>query len=111
VISEYPDRIEIILNNLHTPRKWSLIPCPGKYRSFFPGYKVPFILETDIGEITTKVTSDRKGTKIGDPEAGNYIQGGLRPWYDKHRELKEGDRLIIEVIEPKKKRYRLSISK
>jgi len=110
VFSKYADRIEIILNNLHTPRKWGLIPLPREYRSFFPGFKVPFILETDIGEITTKVTSDRKGTKIGDAEAGKYIQGGLKPWYDRHRELKGGNILIIEVIEPKK-RYRLSISK
>lgn len=109
VFSKYADRIEIILNNLHTPRKWGLIPLPRESRSFFPGFKVPFILDTDIGEITTKVTSGSKGTKIGDPEAGNYVQGGLKPWYDRHRELKEGNKLIIEVIEPKK-RYRLSIS-
>lgn len=110
VISKYTDRIEIILNKLHTPRTYSLIPLPKEYRSLFPGYKVPFILETDIGEITTKVTSGRKGTKLGDPEAGNYIQERLKTWYDKHRELKQGDRLIIEVIEPKK-RYSLSISR
>ena len=109
VFSKYADRIEIILNSLHTPRKWGLIPVPKEYRSFFPGYKVPFILDTDIGEIRTKVTSGSKGTKIGDPETGNYIQGGLKPWYDRHRELKEGHKLVIEVIEPKK-RYGLSIS-
>jgi hypothetical protein len=109
VFSKYANRIEIILNNLHTPRKFGLIPLPREYRSFFPGYKIPFILETDIGEIKTKVTSGPKGTKIGDPEAGKYITGGLKPWYESHRELREGNKLIIEVIEPKK-RYRLSIS-
>ncbi len=110
VIPTYTDRIEIILNNLHTPKTYVLIPLPKEHRCFFPGFKVPFILETDIGEITTKVTSGPKGTKFGDPEAGNYIQGGLKTWYDRHRELKDGDRLIIEVVEPMKK-YRLSISK
>lgn len=109
-VSKHANRIEIILNNLHTPRSYGLIPLPREYRSFFPGFKVPFILETDIGEITTKVTSGRKGTKFGDPEAGNYIQGGLNTWYDKHKELKEGNKLIIEVIESKK-RYSLSISR
>jgi hypothetical protein len=109
VFSKYADSIEIILKHLHTPRKWSLIQLPREYRTLFPGYKVPFILETDIGRITTKVTSGPKGTKIGDPEAGQYIAGGLKPWYDAHRELKEGNKLIIEVIEPKKS-YRLSIS-
>ena len=109
-VFQYTDKIEIILNNLHTPKKHGLIPLTKKNRSFFPGFKIPFILDTDIGEIITKVTSAPKGTEIGDPEKGNYIQGGLKPWYDKHRELKEGVKLIIELIEPEK-RYRLSISK
>ncbi|HUU18166.1 MAG TPA: hypothetical protein VMW72_13535 [Sedimentisphaerales bacterium] len=97
------------MKKLHTPKKYALIPIPQKYRSFFPGYKIPFILETNIGEIKTQVTSGPRGTEIGDPEAGKYIQGGLKPWYDTHGELKQGNTLIIEVIEPKK-RYKLSIS-
>lgn len=102
------EKVEILLNNLHTPRKFALIPVPIDYRGFFPGYKVSFILETDIGPITTKVTSAPKDTKIGDPHAGKYIQGGLKPWYDNHEDLKQGNRLVIEVIEPKK-RYRLTV--
>jgi len=101
-------RIEITLRNIYTPTRYALIPLPKEYRDFFPGYKTPFILVTDIGEIRTKVTSARKGTEYGDPEAGNYIYGGLRPWYDKHNDLKEGDELIIEMVEPKK-RYRLKV--
>jgi len=101
-------RIEIILTSIHTPRKFALINLPKEHRSFFPGYKIPFILETDIGEIQTKVTSAPKGTEYGDPKAGNYILGGLKPWYGKHSDLKEEDKLIIEVIEPKK-RYRLKV--
>ncbi|MFH1562055.1 MAG: hypothetical protein ABIF11_01355 [Nitrospirota bacterium] len=109
MLSKNVDRIEIILNKLQTPIKYGLIPLPKKYRSSFPGYKVTFILDTDIGEIKTKVTSGSKGTEIGDLEVGNYIQGGLKPWYDRHRELKEGNKLIIKVIEPME-RYGLSIS-
>ena len=109
VYYKYADRIEIILNNLHSPRKYNLIPISRECRSLFPGYKVSFILNTDIGEVTTNVTAGKGKPEIGDPEAGDYISGGLKPWYDKHRELKEGNKLIIEVIEPKK-RYRLSIS-
>ena len=105
-----PQKIEIILHKIHSPTKYALIPIPKEYRRFFPGYKVPFILETDIGEIMTKVTSAPIDSKPGDPDAGNYIQGGLKPWYNKHRDLKEGDKLIIEVIEPKK-RYRLYVEK
>jgi len=103
--------IEIIINKIHSPRKYGLINLTKKNRGFFPGYKVNFMLETDVGEIVTKVTSaSRPGVQIGDPVEGAYIQGGLKPWYEKHQELKDGDKLIITVIEPKK-RYKLNIVK
>jgi hypothetical protein len=100
--------LEIELKNLYSPRRWALIPVPKKKRRFFPGYKVPFQLVTDIGDITTRVTSAPKGTPIGDPNGGVYIQGGLRKWYDNHPELKDGTKLRIEVLEPGK-RYKLFI--
>jgi hypothetical protein len=109
VFSKYADRIEINMNKKNSPSKWGLIPIPREYRSFFPGYKVDFLLQTDIGELNVKVTSGPKGTRIGDPEAGNYITGGLKPWYDRHQHLKDGDTIIVEVIEPKRK-YKLSIA-
>jgi len=108
VFSKYADRVEIVLNNLYSPRKWGLIPIPREYRSFFPGFKVNFILQTDIGNLTVKVTSGPNGTRVGDPEAGTYITGGLKPWYDRHKNLKDGDTISIEVIEPKRK-YKLLI--
>lgn len=105
------DSVEIRINKIHSPRKFGLINLTKKIRGFFPGYKEKFILETDIGEIVTKVTSaSRLGVQIGDPIEGAYIQGGLKPWYEKHQELKDGDKLIITVIEPKK-RYKLNIVK
>jgi len=100
--------IEIIINKIDSSRTYGLFYLSKKIRGFFPGYKEKFILETDIGEIFTKVTSAPKGTKFGDPSSGSYIQGGLNPWYKKHRELKDGDKLTITVIEPKK-RYKLNI--
>lgn len=110
IFAKTTNKIEIILRSLHTPKRYALIPIPKEYRRFFPGYKVPFILETDVGEIRTKVTSAPKGTEYGDPDAGNYIQGGLKPWYNKHADLKAGDKLVIEVVEPKKV-YRLYVEK
>ena len=55
---------------------------------------------TDIGEIRKAHVSSM----------GTNIQGGLRPWYHKHQELRFDARavIVIEVIEPKKK-YRLQI--
>jgi hypothetical protein len=100
--------IEIELSNLYSPRKWALIPVPKEKRRFFPGYKVYFDLETDIQAIRTRVTSAPKGTPVGDPNGGGYIQGGLRPWYNSHSKLKPGDRLRFEALEAGK-RYRLSV--
>jgi hypothetical protein len=101
--------IEIELTSLHSPREWALIPLPRKARRFFPGYKVYFDLETDTQPIRTRVTSAPKGTPVGDPNGGSYIQGGLRPWYNSHSsELKPGDRLRFEALEPGQ-RYKLSV--
>jgi len=103
------DKVEIQLGSIHSHATFGTLSLPKKeYRHFLPGYKEDFILETDVGNIVTRVTSAPQGTRIGDPNAGAYIQGGLRPWYKKHPELKSGDRLIIEAIEPQK-RYRLKI--
>ena len=110
VISKSVDKMEIVLNNIHSHKTYNLILLPKDYRSLFPGYKVPFYFETDIGTIQSQVTSGPKGTRIGDPEAGSYINGGLQPWYAKHKDLQEGDKLVIEVIE-QKKRYRLTLFK
>jgi len=100
--------VEIELNNLYSPRRWALIPVPREKRRFFPGYKVYFDLETDTQAIKTRVTSAPNGTPVGDPNGGKYIQGGLRPWYNSHSELKPGDRFRFEALEPGK-RYRLSV--
>ena len=100
--------IEIKPSSLHSPRRWALIPIPREKRRFFPGYKVYFDLETDIGAIRTRVTSAPKDTPVGDANGGAYIQGGLRPWYNSHSGLKLGDRFHFEALEPGK-RYRLSV--
>ena len=102
--------IEIELRNLYSPRRWALIHVPREKRRFFPGYKVYFDLETDTQAIRTRVTSAPKGTPVGDPNGGSYIQGGLRPWYNSHSGLKLGDRFHFEALEPGK-RYRLSVVK
>lgn len=99
--------VEIVLNNLHSPRNFAVIPVPKQKRNFFPGYKIFFDLETDVGIIRTRMTSAPKGTPIGDPAGGAYIQGNLRQWWDRHPELKPGLKFCFEVIKPGGK-YRLS---
>ena len=99
------DAIEIELTSMRF-RKYALFNLNQNTRSFFPGFKVNFVLETDIGEIETRVTAGNKDTKLGDPKAGAYINGGLRPWYNKHPEATIGRKLRFECIEPNR-RYQL----
>ena len=94
-VPNFSNSVEIIIKNIDSAKKYNLIYFPKNIRDFFPGYKIPFTFETDIGETSTKITSAPKGTEIGDPSRGSYIQGGLKPWYEKHQELKNGDKLII----------------
>ena len=106
--NDYQEKImEITLKHPDTSRRYALIQLPKDKRRFFPGFKVYFNLETDIGTVETRVTSAPKGTPIGDPVGGAYIQGNLRHWFEQHSDLEPGDKLHFEVIEPEK-RYRLS---
>ena len=85
--------------------KYSYIAVPKRHRNLFPGYKVPFILETNIGEIETYITGGFATDTVGDPNAGSYFAKGMSKWF-KHNDVKGGDKVVIEIIDPKK-RYRL----
>lgn len=99
----------VLLHQSHTSITYSLIPVRGKARLFFPGYKVEFTVETDLGNVITRVTSASKGTKTGEPDKGNYVQGGLTDWFRKHgSEIRGGYCLRIRQLE-KGKRYRLDL--
>lgn len=81
-----------------------------EYRHLFPSHSQDFILETDIGEITTGVSGadEKEKQKKGMALAGTWFAKGIRKWYNAHPELKPYDKIIIEIIEPKK-RYKLRI--
>ncbi len=66
-------------------------------KDLFPNSNTTLELETDIGVI-----------EVGfyPPPWGPGVQKGLTKWFKAHPELKAGDKLVIEVIEPMKK-YRL----
>ncbi len=102
--------VDIPIGSIHTAREFGLIYVPMHMRSFFTGYKVDFILETDIGEVVTRPTSAPKGTAVGNLSRWAYIQKNLRFWYRKHPELKNGDVLRIYALE-QGKRYKLEILK
>ena len=82
--------------------KYYYIHIPAAKKHLFPGLKTTLELDTDIGPIET-------GFNI-DPTWGAWLQKGLYKWFKAHGELKEGDKVTIEVTEPMTK-YRLEILK
>lgn len=98
--------LEITLSQ-PTCTKFHLFYIPKNRRWFFPGYKIPFIMETDIGNYETWVSSAPQGTRIGDSEGGVYVQRNLAPWFKAYPELKIGGKIRVEAVEPMK-RYRLT---
>lgn len=104
-------RIEIVLSPSEEPgkepswKKYKIVLVSKEQRHFFPGYKMPFKVDSDIGVQKLKVTSASRGTLIGDPKAGGYLSG-LGQWFKKHPELEPDDVIIFEAIEPGK-RYKI----
>ncbi len=90
----------------HSDLAYNILRFPKVYRGFFPGYKTPFVLESNVGQLELQVTSAPKDTEIGDPDAGNYIVGGLREWYD-HNQVQEGNKVRVTEVK-KHKKYELN---
>ncbi len=84
--------------------EYAVIYIPKEYRELFPAYKEDFILQTDIGEIQPHITSKSPAF----PQGCN-MQGGLTPWFKKHK-LTSEDCLVIEIIKPLSI-YKLSVVK
>ncbi|MCX6833507.1 MAG: hypothetical protein NT028_15520 [candidate division Zixibacteria bacterium] len=102
--------MEITLRTIDSNARYGLIPLPEEHRRQFPGYEIPFVLETDIGSLECHVTSDTGKPQKGHPTAGKRIQRNLIPWYKEHPELKDGAVLFIEILSHHK-RYRLGIKR
>jgi hypothetical protein len=101
------DTLEVTVRN-PSYIKFHLFGIPKPRRRFFPGYKIPFELETDIGIIQTWCSSAPAGTEVGNLDKGAYIQANLADWYRRHPTIKVGDKVRFKVIEPTKK-YRLEV--
>ena len=102
-----PDRLEVTILNGSFGR-FHRLRIPDGRRTFFPGFKIPFKIESGMGEIETNVSSARSGTQIGDRASGRYIEVNLTDWLKKNPGTNVGDTVVLVAIEPLK-RYRLTI--
>ena len=106
---EKPLPIEIPVKPSYIKDEYLYIP--QEYRSLFPGFKIPFRLETDTGVIETHVYALYPAKwREGDMNSGAWFSKGLRTWFKAHPELKPGDKVRITAIEPMKE-YLLEIVK
>lgn len=82
-----------------------------KYRKLFPPHNVDFIVESNAGEINTCITGASRSEieRVGPDNAGSWFVKGIREWFRKNQ-IKTGDKVSIDVIEPKK-RFRLEVIK
>lgn len=80
---------------------YNILIFPKKHRSFFPGYKRDFVLNTNVSAHIAHVTSAEYGTRTGNPNAGQYIVGRLGKWY-RHNKPRVGDRVRVRQLEKHK---------
>lgn len=104
--TEEVEEIKVVLRKSHI--EYSHIYVPSEFRDFFPGYEIPFTVETNIGEIETYITGASAGTEKGNATAGSYFSKGMTEWFNAHPALEAGDKVMIEIVKPKE-RYKLRV--
>ena len=100
-VEEIADISDIYLDiseDLHTLNMYNRIYVPEKYRFFFPSEDIDFYLETNVGQIKTRITSN------------GYFSKGMRSWVEVNGPLETTDRIHIKAIDDKRKMYEMSIA-
>jgi len=93
-----PNKVEIEVKKSHI--EYNYFGIRTRYKDLFPSANEKVDLDTDVGVIQASFYID--------PSYGRSLSG-LKEWFRAHPELKVGDKVIFEVIEPMK-RYRLKIA-
>ena len=86
-----------ISEDLHTLNMYNRIYVPEKFRFFFPPEDIDFSLETNVGQIKTRITSN------------GYFAKGMRSWVEVNGPLEPTDRIRISIVDEKRRIYGMSI--
>ena len=86
-------------NDTQSINMYNRIYVPAKYRFFFPSSGIDFIVETNVGNFRTNMTSD------------GYFSQGMRQWFYSNGPLVSGDLLKIRSLDEKKYMYQLICEK
>jgi len=94
------DGKKIIFTVTNTFVKYGVLSISSKIRPFFPGYKIPFKLNSMMAQIT----GAPRNTPDGHPEAGRHVRSvsgnDLKDWFDGNK-IKPGDKLRLTKTEKK----------
>lgn len=106
-IIDHSKQIELIIKP--SDIDYGIIQFSKNQRSFFPGFDVHFVIESDFGQLNVHVTSKGKNIQPGNLIEGKYLTGNLKEdLYRKTKGPKVGDTIFIEMLEHHK-RYRLDL--
>ena len=86
-----------ISEDLHTLNMYNRIYVPEKFRFFFPPEDIDFCLDTNVGQIKTRITSN------------GYFTKGMRSWVEVNGPLEPTDRIRISIVDEKRRIYAMSI--
>ena len=89
----------IVKEDVHTMNMYNRIYIPEKYRFFFPGVNIDFIILTNVGNIKTHLTSN------------GYFTKGLRQWFAVNGPVMPNDVIKVELIDESTYSYQLSYIK
>jgi hypothetical protein len=89
-------KFSFAVRTAHSFNQYKLIRVPMHLIKYFPSTGEEFVLETNVGEIRTWMTS------------GTYFSKNLGIWYEKNGVIKDGDIVEFQIIE-EKKRYRIGL--
>jgi len=98
------DAVSIVVRSAYLKQRYLRVPVGQRKR--FPGFKVPFRVETCKGVFQAYVTDTHPSR--WEPGSANTeaLIRGLGAWFRAHPQIKAGDTLVIECVEPMKL-YRL----
>ena len=88
-----------VKDDVHTMNMYNRIYIPEKYRFFFPGINIDFILLTNVGNIKTHLTLN------------GYFTKGLRQWFAVNGPIMPNDIIKVQLIDEGTYSYQLKYIK
>ena len=87
-----------ISEDLHTLNMYNRIYVPEKFRFFFPPADTDFFLVTNVGQITTHITTS------------GYFTKGVRSWVEVNGPLEPTDQIHLKLLDENRRVYEMKVN-